>query len=41
MEATALLQRWLRDIGTTAGLYANNTKLSSGAIGSPESRLEV
>ena len=40
-EATALLQEWVRDVGVVAGLSADNTRLSSGSIGVPESRLEV
>jgi len=40
-DATSLLQEWVRDIGTKAGLDASNTRLSSGSIGVPESRLEV
>lgn len=40
-EATALLQEWVRDVGSTAGATASNTRLSSGYVGAPESRLEV
>lgn len=40
-EATGLLQEWVKEIGSTAGLTAGNTRLSSGSIGVPESRLEV
>ncbi|MEW5301959.1 MAG: hypothetical protein WDW38_008584 [Sanguina aurantia] len=40
-EATALLQEWVRDIGSLAGCNTENTRLSSGAIGAPESRLEL
>ncbi len=36
-----LLQEWVRDIGAPAGLHAQNTFLSVGAIGAPESRLEM
>uniref|UniRef100_A0A7S3VJ29 Uncharacterized protein n=1 Tax=Dunaliella tertiolecta TaxID=3047 RepID=A0A7S3VJ29_DUNTE len=40
-EGTALLQEWVRDVGFPAGLSTSNTRLSSGAIGAPESRLEL
>lgn len=40
-DATRLLQEWVHDIGSAAGMTAANTRLSSGAIGAPESRLEV
>jgi hypothetical protein len=40
-EATILMQEWVRDVGSQAGLSAANTRLSSGAIGVSESRLEV
>jgi hypothetical protein len=40
-DATALLAEWVRDIGAAAGLNAANTRLSTGAIGMPESRLEL
>lgn len=40
-EATLLLQEWVRDVGYAAGLRPTNTRISSGAIGVPESRLEV
>lgn len=41
MEALALLQEWVRDVGGQAGFTTQNTRIFSGAIGSPESRLEV
>jgi hypothetical protein len=40
-EATALLQEWVATVGSKAGLTAANTRLSSGCLGVPESRLEV
>jgi len=40
-EALALLQEWVRDVGSHAGLNGSNTRIMSGAIGCPESRLEV
>jgi len=40
-EALALLQEWVRDVGSHAGLNSSNTRILSGAIGCPESRLEV
>lgn len=41
MEGIALVQEWVQDIGSRAGLTSTNTSLNSGAIGAPESRLEV
>ena len=41
MEALALVQEWIQTIGRVAGLNEQNTSLNSGAIGAPESRLEV
>lgn len=41
MEAIALLQEWVQSIGSQAGLTAENTTILSGAVGAPESRLEV
>eukprot|EP00887_Chlorella_sp_A99_P007271 scaffold2.g7271.t1 len=41
MEAVALLQEWVRDIGSRAGCTAANTRLNSGSVGAPESRLEL
>lgn len=40
-EATLLLQEWVQTVGRTAGLSMQNTRLSSGSVGIPESRLEV
>lgn len=40
-EATALLQEWVATVGSKAGLTAANTRLSSGCLGVPESRLEM
>lgn len=41
MDAVALLQEWVQGVGSKAGLTSANTRLSSGAVGIPESRLEV
>ena len=43
MEAVGLLQEWVRDIGSHAGLSSatDNVRIFSGSIGVPESRLEV
>jgi hypothetical protein len=41
MEAVALLQEWVRDIGAVAGLTPANTSIYSGAIGVPESKLQL
>lgn len=41
MDAAALLQEWVADIGAAAGLTPFNSVINSGAIGVPESRLEV
>jgi len=41
VEAVALLQEWVRDIGGHAGLTAFNTQINSGSLGVPESRLEL
>ena len=40
-EAVALMQEWVQVIGSRAGLTSANTRLSSGAVGAPESRVEV
>ncbi|KAF8071147.1 drkC [Scenedesmus sp. PABB004] len=40
-EATALLQEWVARIGSQAGLTPQNTRLSGGCLGAPESRLEM
>lgn len=41
MEALALLQEWVATIGSQAGLTDANAAIYSGAVGVPESRLEV
>lgn len=41
MEALALVQDWIQNVGSVAGLTQENTCLSSGAVGTPESRLEL
>ena len=41
MEALDLLQEWVRELGSQAGLTAGNTRIFSGSVGVPESRLEV
>ena len=41
MDAIALVQEWVQTIGSQAGLSTNNTTILSGAVGAPESRLEV
>ena len=41
MEAVALLQEWVQDIGSEAGLEPSNTAITSGSVGVPESRLEL
>lgn len=41
LEAVALLQEWTRDLGSAAGLTSANTRLFSGSVGVPESRLEL
>ncbi len=41
LEAVALLQEWVGDIGAQAGLTPFNASINSGAVGVPESRLEV
>lgn len=41
VEAVSLLQEWVRDIGSQAGLTAFNTQINSGSLGVPESRMEV
>ena len=41
MDAVALLQEWVRDIGSEAGLESSNTSINSGSVGTPESRLEL
>ena len=41
MEAAALLQEWVREIGSLAGLGPINAAINSGSVGIPESRLEL
>ena len=43
MEGAALLQEWVETVGSRAdpGLTRDNTRIYSGSIGSPESRLEL
>ena len=43
MEGAALLQEWVETVGSRAepGLTRENTRIYSGSIGSPESRLEL
>lgn len=41
LDAVRLLQQWVRDIGSSAGLTSKNTCINSGSVGSPESRLEL
>ncbi|KAL4422820.1 hypothetical protein ABPG75_009017 [Micractinium tetrahymenae] len=41
LDAVALLQEWVRDVGSQAGLTPDNTQLHSGSIGAPESTLEL
>jgi len=41
MEAVELLQEWVREIGSVAGLGPTNAAINSGAVGTPESRLEL
>lgn len=38
---TGLLQEWVADIGSRAGLTPANTRISSGSVGVAESRLEL
>ncbi|GIM00705.1 hypothetical protein Vretimale_5656 [Volvox reticuliferus] len=38
---TALLQEWVAEVGSRAGLTHTNTRLSSGSVGVAESRLEL
>lgn len=43
LDAVALLQEWVRDVGSQAGLTSDNTQLHTGRqatlAGAPESRL--
>lgn len=41
LDAVELLQEWVADIGAQAGLTPFNATISSGAVGVPESRLEL
>jgi hypothetical protein len=41
LQALELLQEWVRDVGREAGLSQENAQIISGAVGVPESRLEV
>ncbi|KAL3143443.1 hypothetical protein ABBQ38_002260 [Trebouxia sp. C0009 RCD-2024] len=41
MEAIALLEEWVQSVGSQAGLTEQNTTIMSGAVGVPESRLEL
>lgn len=41
LDAVALLQEWVHDVGSQAGLTSNNTQLHTGSIGAPESTLEL
>ena len=41
MDAVALLQEWIVEVGSTAGLTPQNTSLATGSVGAPESTLEV
>lgn len=41
MDAVALLQEWVQDIGSRAGLGPGNVAIASGSVGAPESRLEL
>ena len=40
-EAIELLKAWVDTIGRPCGLHWRNTRLNSGSLGAPESRLEV
>lgn len=41
LDAVALVQEWVRDIGSQAGLSPAAVRINSGSVGVPESRLEV
>ncbi|KAI8473859.1 MAG: hypothetical protein J3K34DRAFT_391529 [Monoraphidium minutum] len=41
MEATALLVEWVQTVGAAAGIPAGASRVSTGALGAPESRLEL
>lgn len=40
-DATALLVEWVQTVGAEAGVPAAAARISTGALGAPESRLEV
>lgn len=40
-EATSLVQDWVREVGRTAGINSSNTRISTGAIGVAESKIEL
>ncbi|KAI3430519.1 hypothetical protein D9Q98_005112 [Chlorella vulgaris] len=40
-DAVALLQEWVATVGSAAGLAPDNTTLTTGSIGAPESTLEL
>lgn len=41
MDAVVLLKEWVQEIGSLAGLSKDNTCITSGSVGTPESRLEL
>lgn len=41
LEAVELLQEWVRDVGSKAGLTPDNARINSGSVGVPESKLEL
>ena len=41
LDAVALVQEWVQDIGSQAGLSPDAVRINSGSVGVPESRLEV
>ncbi|GAB4820066.1 hypothetical protein N2152v2_007112 [Parachlorella kessleri] len=41
LDAVSLMQEWVRDIASQAGLSTSNARLNSGSVGVPESRLEL
>lgn len=40
-EATLLLIEWVQTVGADAGVGPSNARISTGALGAPESRLEL
>jgi len=40
-DATALLIEWVQTVGAEAGIKPDTARISTGALGAPESRLEV